>query len=168
MVYGIPLLTIILIYLRITIYIHQSSSRRPHTVRQWQKRDFLVIRRILLTILIMMGLETPTIVLFIMSINTEHEHRLAQHVQWFIIALSTVGLHVFALLLTSQTERMIVRRYSRQHSAAINREGTAFWTMSRIPCIPLTVWTCALTEIFYHSLVRYLQRTMLKIIGMHR
>lgn len=133
-VYGIPLFTLIIIYLRITIYIHRSSNRRPYLIRRRQKRDFLVIRRILSTVLIMMGLGIPTLVLFMLSIITGHEHRLAQHIQWFTIALSMAGLHVFTLVLTSQTQRMIIPRYWRKHLASVSRDGESSRTMSRIPC----------------------------------
>ena len=68
--YGNPLLLLSLIYLRITVYLRRQSSIQTFMIRQRQQRDLIVIRRILITVSLLMALGIPAIVILLISYIT--------------------------------------------------------------------------------------------------
>lgn len=107
-VYGIPLITLTSIHLRILSFIHRRPKSQLLTIQRRHQRDLHIVRRIFFTVAMMMSLGTPTIGLFIFSIIKGREHPLTQHIQWLTIGLLMTGLHLFTILLTPQVQRIII------------------------------------------------------------
>ncbi|UJR11046.1 hypothetical protein I4U23_015230 [Adineta vaga] len=124
--YGIPILSISFIYLRITIYLRQQKNNQIILVKQRQDRDLLVIRRILITIGLLLVLGIPGVVLLIMLHITGEEHPLLLRIEWLFVSLSMIGLSISTVLFTSQLKQMLFKRFKQNRLAmkddiAVNR-----------------------------------------------
>ena len=94
-VYGTPLILVSLIYVWIIRYIRQTSQ--TEVVRQIaNKRDLVIVKRIIILVLINMGIGIPTAFLLIIYMITNSLTSLAYHIQ----ALSlTTGLFIESIAL---------------------------------------------------------------------
>lgn len=123
--YGIPLLLLTLIYLRITSHIRRSSNNQNVVVRRRQERDFVVVRRIVLTLVVLLALGVPSMILFIMAIVTGHEHPLAQCIQFFTSSLNMALLNILTLILTPPLKKIIVGGSTRNQVSPLDTQRGA-------------------------------------------
>ncbi|CAF0813467.1 unnamed protein product [Adineta steineri] len=108
-IYGIPLLLLSLIYLRITIFLRRQPNNQLLIVKQRQQRDLVVFRRILITVGLLVILGIPPIVLLIMSQITGEEPALAFRLIWPFISLTMIGSSVSLIIFTSQLKSIILK-----------------------------------------------------------
>ena len=54
--YGFPISLLLIMYLRITIFLHQGSNKQITAIKQRQERDLIVIRRIFIVVGIFIAL----------------------------------------------------------------------------------------------------------------
>ena len=112
-VYGIPLILLLLIYLRITIYLHQQPTNQSFAVKQRQTRDLLVIRRILIIVGLLTAVGLPSTVLLIMLFITGQENPLFWRITWLSVSLSMFGLSLSIIGFTPQLKRIIMMKFQR-------------------------------------------------------
>jgi hypothetical protein len=101
-VYGVPLLIMALIYSRLIRYIRQTAHMQQSR-QSSNKRDVLVVKRIIILVLIAMGIGIPTGCLLIVYIISGYKTSLSYHIQ----ALSlTMGLVVESVALAYMTPQV--------------------------------------------------------------
>lgn len=83
--YGIHLLLLSLIYLRIAIFLHRQPNNQTLVIKQRQQRDLSVIRRIYIMVGLLMALGVPTIVLLLMFYITGVKYSLFDRIAWLSI-----------------------------------------------------------------------------------
>jgi len=74
-------------------------------MRRRQARDLLAIRRILITVSVLIILEVPSIVLVIMSAINGEEHPLSFCIIWISLTISMAGLSVVMIFFHSSIEK---------------------------------------------------------------
>ncbi|CAF1300599.1 unnamed protein product [Adineta ricciae] len=105
-VYGIPVVSLLLIYIRITIYIRQQSNQ-PIRIKRRQKRDLNAIRGIFLLVGFLLFLGIPTLILMIIMFITGDEHPLTFRVTCLSIGTSMVGLSVAMITSIPQLKTIV-------------------------------------------------------------
>jgi hypothetical protein len=121
--YGNPVLLLLFIYLRITRFLHRQSINQALVVKQRQERDLLVIRRIFITVSLLLTLGIPSVVLLIMLLITGEESPLFFRIEWLSVSLSMIGLSLAVAFFTSQIKSIILKKYQR-NLAAVPLDGT--------------------------------------------
>ena len=118
--YGNPLLILLWIYIRITVYLRQQSSTNLlPIIKQRQDRDLLVIRRIFIIIGFLLALGLPGVVLLIMLYITGEQHPLVLRIEWFSVSISMVELTLTLILFTSQLKRIIWKIFQKHRVGII-------------------------------------------------
>ncbi|CAF1574796.1 unnamed protein product, partial [Adineta steineri] len=74
--YGNQIGVLSFIYIRITIFLRRQTNTQTLIVRQRQERDFLIIRRILIIVGVLISLGIPAIVFLVTAFITHEEHPL--------------------------------------------------------------------------------------------
>jgi len=115
--YGVPLLLLSLIYLRITIFIRQQSNNQTVVVKQRQQRDLLIIRRIFIIVGLLMALGIPTIVLLIIFYITGEKPPHCDPIVWLSISLSLMLLSLSLVIVTTQLKSIVLKKF--QHNRVI-------------------------------------------------
>jgi hypothetical protein len=110
--YGIPVMSLSLLYLRITVYLRRQTHNQTLMVKQRQDRDLLIIRRILITIGLLLALGIPGVVLLIMLRITGEEHPLLLRIEWFFVSLSMIGLSLSTVVFTPQLGNIVPKQFS--------------------------------------------------------
>jgi len=123
--YGNPLIFLLLIYLRITIFLHQQTNNQTFVVNRRQERDLLVIRRILITVGLLMILGIPAIILLIMLYITGEEHPLIFGIGWLFVSLSILGLSLSQVIFTPQLKSIVLRKCQRDRVVLSNDSLTS-------------------------------------------
>jgi hypothetical protein len=112
--YGIPVLLLLLIYLRITIFLRrQSNNQIVVAVKQRQQRDLLVLQRIFILVGLVMSVGSSAIVFVIMFYITGGEYPLMYRVAWFTIAFSIIGLSVAIVIVTPQLKNIVLQKFQQ-------------------------------------------------------
>ncbi|CAF0841220.1 unnamed protein product [Adineta steineri] len=111
--YGNPLLILLFIYLRITIFLRRQSINQALVVKKRQERDLLVIRRIFITVGLLLTLGIPSVILLLMYLITGEESPLFFRIEWLSVSLSMVGLSVVLVFFTPQLKSIILKKYQR-------------------------------------------------------
>lgn len=106
--YGIPLLFMSFIYLRITIFIHQQSASQVIVIRRRHERDFLIIRRIVINMCILLALGIPSVILLTMLLITGKEHPLLYRISLFSASLSMAALSISTIFLTPLLKSIVL------------------------------------------------------------
>jgi hypothetical protein len=92
--YGIPAFLLFVIYIRITLFIRQQSHNIARTIQQRQVRDLLVMRRIFITVGVLIFLGIPSVILVLMAAISGKEHPLSFRITWISLSISMAGLSV--------------------------------------------------------------------------
>ncbi|CAF3778371.1 unnamed protein product [Rotaria sordida] len=108
--YGLPLLLLSLIYLRITIFIRQQPLNQTLMVKQRQKRDLAAIQRIFINVGLLLAFGIPVAVLLIMYFITGTEHPLTYRIFWLGPEVSLPILSIQMIFMTPQLKNIIIRR----------------------------------------------------------
>ena len=122
--YGFPLLALLFIYFRITIFLYRQSTVQTLLVQRRQQRDLLVIKRIGITVSMLIIFGLPDLVFFILTSMTGVEYALTYRIQWFIGSLSMLGLSITNVVLTSQVKSIVMNR-CRTNQVGIQTTNTA-------------------------------------------
>ncbi len=93
-------------YIRIIIFIRQQSNNQTRAMRRRQARDLLAIRRILITVSVLIILGVPSIFLVIMSAINGEEHPLSFRITWISLTISMTGLSVDMSFFTPQLKNI--------------------------------------------------------------
>ncbi|CAF3799138.1 unnamed protein product [Adineta steineri] len=118
--YGIPIIFIALMYLHITIFLRRQTNNQRLLIKQRQDRDLCVIRRIVITICLLLALGIPAIILLIMLFITGEEYPLLMRIEWFFVSLSMFGLTLFTSVFTPQLKNIIFKIF--QHNRITIRD----------------------------------------------
>jgi len=113
MAYGIPAFCLFIIYIRIIAFIRQQLNTQKRAIRRRQARDLLAIRRIFITVSVLIILGIPSVVLVIMSAITGEEHPLSFRITWISLAISMTGLSVAMVFFTPQLKRIVCKNRPR-------------------------------------------------------
>ncbi|UJR17744.1 hypothetical protein I4U23_004642 [Adineta vaga] len=118
--YGIPLLCLLLIYTRITIYLRQQTNNQRISIKRRQERDLVAIRRIFIVFSMLATLGLPNIILLIMFFMTGEEHPLSLRIEFVSMTISFAALTVGIVLSTSQLKKIIFKRGQRNQVIPFN------------------------------------------------
>jgi hypothetical protein len=108
--YGIPVLCLFVIYIRITIFIRQQSNNQRLVRRRRQARDLLAIQRILITVSVLIVLGIPSVILVILSAITGKEYLLSFRITWISLTVSMTGLSVAMVFLIPQVKNIVWKK----------------------------------------------------------
>ncbi|CAF0848845.1 unnamed protein product [Adineta steineri] len=129
--YGTPLLLLLFIYIYITIYIYRQMNTQTLIVKQRQQRDLVVIRRILITVVLLIALQIPRIVLLIMLFITKQEYTFFARIEWLFISFSMIGLCLSMAIFTPQLRSIILKKFRPSRLVPIT--GTLAGTLPSRP-----------------------------------
>ena len=110
--YSIPLITIIIIYILITKHIRITTAIRIQE-RQRNLRDLTVIKRIIICVLILILLRFPTIIFIIFGIINGYLYSLTYAIVGFITSLCLIFIGLISILITNKFNEQI-RKYFNQ------------------------------------------------------
>ncbi len=113
--YGNPVLLLSIIYVRISMFLRQQSTNQIVVVHQRQVRDLLVLRRILITVCLLLALGIPSVILLSIFIITSHKQPLFFRIEWLSVSLSMIGLSLSQVIFTPQLKRIVLKifQYNR-------------------------------------------------------
>jgi len=111
--YGFPISLLLIMYLRITIFLHQGSNKQITAIKQRQERDLIVIRRIFIVVGILIALGIPTIVLVVWYHVTGRKYELFYRISWLSISLSTMALSFSLIFFTPQVKEIVFKKLQR-------------------------------------------------------
>jgi hypothetical protein len=133
-VYGIPLMCLLIIYIRILIFIRQQGNRRITMVVKWrQERDLVVIKRIFIPVGILIILAIPTIFLLTMQAITNIQHPLFFRITWFPVTLSMLILSILIILMTPKLKNITMNRWKRNRVIPRNTAVAGTIQMRTVP-----------------------------------
>lgn len=98
--YGIPLLFLLFIYFRITIFVYRPTNEQTIVIKRRQKRDLIIIRRIIMNLSLLFILGIPSLLLLILLFITGQEHPLIFRISILSASLSMTGLCTTTVLST--------------------------------------------------------------------
>lgn len=127
--YGLPLIYLSLIYIRIILFIRQQSNIVSLAKKRRQQRDLLAIQRIFINVGLLMAIGFPAMVLLAMLFISGVEHPLTYRILWIGTEVSMAVLSIAMILTTPQLKNIIARR--QQHNHTTTAEGS-------IPIGPIT------------------------------
>lgn len=96
-----------MIYIQIAVHLRRQPHNQLHSVKQRQKRDLIIIRRLFIIIGTLSALGIPAIVLLIMLFITGEQHPLLFRIEWLSVSLSMLALDVLLVLFTPQLINMV-------------------------------------------------------------
>ncbi|CAF0728471.1 unnamed protein product [Adineta steineri] len=111
--YVIPASIVFIIYIRITIFIRQQPHNQTQAIQRRQARDLLVIRRILITVGLLITLGFPSVVLVIMGAITGEEYVLSFRITWISLSISMTGLSIAMVLFIPQLKSIVWKKFQR-------------------------------------------------------
>jgi hypothetical protein len=111
--YVTPLFCLLMIYLRIIRFIRQQSNNQTLIIKRRQERDFLVIKRIVIIVNILLALGVPSIILISMLYVTGVEYPLSYRITWLSTDVSMAVLSVLIVLMTPQLKSIVMKRWQR-------------------------------------------------------
>lgn len=108
--YGVPLLLLIFIYFLITIYLYRQPNAQTSIINQRQKRDLIIIRRIIMNVSILSVLGVSSIIFLFLLFITGEEHPLIFRISILLAGLSMTGLSVTTVLTTPKLKGIFVKK----------------------------------------------------------
>ncbi|CAF0908352.1 unnamed protein product [Adineta steineri] len=120
--YGNQIGVLLFIYIRITIFLRRQANTQTLIVKQRQERDFLIIRRILIVVGVLISLGIPAMGFLMMAFITHEEHSLTFPIFWFFISISMISICISTIIFTPQLKKIIMRII--QHNRVIPLNGS--------------------------------------------
>ncbi len=117
--YVVPLLAVSLIYVRVMIFIHNHSNNQTIKVRRRQEKNLLAMRRIMITVGMLLVIGIPSLVLLLMTMISGIEHSLNYRIQWITSGITMTGLSIITSIFNPEVKRILLRR----------------WRSNRVECI---------------------------------
>ena len=104
-IYTLPMTIITSVYLKMTQYLRQT----PIVVSSNAKRDILVIRRIILVLIVLLTIGTPTIILMLMLPFTKIGEPLFYRISSMTMSVSTALLSLILIYTSPRLKDIIIR-----------------------------------------------------------
>ncbi|CAF0987612.1 unnamed protein product [Adineta steineri] len=120
--YGNQIGVLSFIYIRITTFLRRQTNIQTRIVRQRQERDFLIIRRILLVVGVLISLGIPAMGFLMMAFITHEEHPLTFPIFWFFISISMMSICLLTIIFTPQLKKIVMKII--QHNRVIPTNGS--------------------------------------------
>ncbi|CAF4016623.1 unnamed protein product [Rotaria sordida] len=117
--YGLPLIYLSLIYIRITLFIRQQSNTVALAIKRRQQRDLLAIQRILINVGLLIAIGFPAMVLLVMLFITGEEHPLLYRILWIGAEVSMAVLSIAMVLTTPQLKNIVMKRQRQNRVTTI-------------------------------------------------
>lgn len=111
--YGMPLSCLLFIYIRITKFIHHQPNNQSLAIRRRQDRDLLILRRIFMTVGVLLIAGIPSVIILILLAITRQQPPLSLCIMWLSVTLAFAGLSGMIVLFTPQLKRIVLERYQR-------------------------------------------------------
>lgn len=118
MCYGVPELSLSIIYLRIVYFLRSQPNNMVQALKRRQQRDLLAIRRILINVGLLIVLGLPGIVVSIMSFSGV-EYPLSHRILWLGTEISLMVLSIQMLVMTPQLKKIVLHRWYRNRVVPI-------------------------------------------------
>jgi hypothetical protein len=123
--YGIPFVLLLLMYIRIMIHIRQQPNNQTMTVKRRQRRDLVLIRRILITVSLLLTVGIPGMILMARMFITGEEHPLSHRISEVPVGLSIAILSVALIFSVPQLKSIVIKKHKRNRLVIINgADGT--------------------------------------------
>ncbi|CAF1461178.1 unnamed protein product [Adineta ricciae] len=129
-IFNNPLSIIFTIYTQIIRYTRRSSEmqqRRQHS----NKRDLLILKRIVILIFIIVGIGLPTVIIVIIYICTKYVVAFAYHIQGLSISLGVFIASISLIFITPQIQEVL------QNQARVRPHKTRMMTLTQHTVHPL-------------------------------
>jgi hypothetical protein len=117
--YGLPLVYLMLIYIRITLFIRQQSNNLAVEIKRRQQRDLVAIQRIFMNVGLLVVIGLPGVVLIIMGLITGIAHPLSYRILLIGLEVSVAVLSVEMVFMTPQLKHIVLRRWQQNRVAII-------------------------------------------------
>ncbi|CAF1392397.1 unnamed protein product [Adineta steineri] len=118
--YGSQIGVLLFIYIRITIFLRRQTNTPTLIVKQRQDRDLLVIRRILITVALLISLGVPGIVFLVKSFITNTDDFLTFPFVFFFISISMIGVCISTIIFTPQLKMIVVKIIQHNRVVPLN------------------------------------------------
>ena len=105
-IYLFPSLCTWLIYIRITTFLRHRTNNLTVIIKQRQERDFLVIKRILISIILLLISGMPGMIFVIIYAFTNDFYFLTYRIIWFSIIVSMLALNVILIFYIPQLKNI--------------------------------------------------------------
>jgi hypothetical protein len=114
--YSIPLITIIIIYILITKHIRSSTSTTIIRIRERERnlRDLTVIKRIILSVCMLIILRFPTIIFILFGVINGYLYSLTYAIVGFVTAICLVLIGLIVISSTNQFKNYLFRYFNHQ------------------------------------------------------
>ncbi|UJR17766.1 hypothetical protein I4U23_004664 [Adineta vaga] len=121
--YSVPLLTIIIIYILITKYIHTRTNIRQ-IERQRNLRDLTVIKRIIVCVLILILLRFPTIIFIFYEIINGYLYMLTYAIVGFVTAVCLIFIAIMTVATTNKFLKIMLGYFNGIHNQVQPTDNT--------------------------------------------
>ena len=111
--YLLPFTSLLMIYIRITIFLNHHSSSLALIIQRRQQRDLVVIRRIFINVGILLISGMPSLVMIFMTYCSGVEHALSRRVAIINVETASLVLSIEMLVVTPQLKRIIMGRWQQ-------------------------------------------------------
>lgn len=118
--YGFPSLCLSIVYIRVTIFIHQQSNHQTLLIQRRQERDLIAIRRILITVIILISVGIPTVIVLIIANVTSIEKSIYYRIQCLSAAICLVELSITTVIFNPQLRNIIMKKWRRNRVEVID------------------------------------------------
>ena len=112
-IHGIPLILLLMMYVRIVVFIRHQANNRLVLVNRNQKRDLLALRRIFIIVVLLFVIAMPTTIFILMALITRVEHPLTYRITMVSYAISMTTLSIAMLFVTPQLKTFILKLWKR-------------------------------------------------------
>ncbi|CAF5111180.1 unnamed protein product, partial [Rotaria sp. Silwood1] len=104
--------------------IYRQSTVQTLIAQRRQQRDVLVIKRIAITVIMLLIFGLPNLVFVIVTSMTGVEYALTYRIQWFIGSLSMIGLSITNVVLKPQLKSIVMKRWQGSRVGIQNTNTT--------------------------------------------
>ncbi|UJR07203.1 hypothetical protein I4U23_011491 [Adineta vaga] len=119
--YGLPLIYLSLIYIRITLFIRHQSNIVTIAIKRRQQQHLLAVQRIFINVGLLMTTGLPAMVLLVILFVTGVEHPLLYRILWIGAEVSIALLSIEMLFMTPQLKNIVMKRWRPNQRNTINR-----------------------------------------------
>ncbi len=116
--YGVPLICLMIIYIRITLFIRQQSSNLMLSVKRRQQRDLLAIQRIFINVGLLFVLGLPGMTVVLMAFFTGVEYPLSHRILYIGVEISLAILSIEMIFMTPQLRNILIKRCQQNRVTA--------------------------------------------------
>ncbi|CAF1505093.1 unnamed protein product [Adineta ricciae] len=118
--YLVPCSCTLMIYLRITMFLRNQANNLAAVTRQRQRRDFLIVQRILIIMTLLITLGMPTMFFILRFAVTGDYHPLTLRVSCLPVAISMASLNIVLIFSIPQLKSIIRKLLTQNQVVAIS------------------------------------------------